>query len=114
LSDLHLLLSPSVLIWCWHLPWLIPRAILGIMAHIATCEAFVTISLVELLLLLGLIVPWGGSWKTVGYLLLLRRPDNPSSCLLLKSYALIIGDNQEPLGGAKGPDIGALLFFSAR
>jgi hypothetical protein len=66
------------------------------MAHIATCEALVSISLVELLL--GLIVPWGGSWKTVGCLLLLRRPDNPSSCLLLKSSALIVGDNPEPLG----------------
>jgi hypothetical protein len=49
-------------------------------------------------LLLGLIVPWGGSWKTVGCLLLLRRPDNPSSCLLLKSSALIVGDNPKPLG----------------
>jgi hypothetical protein len=66
------------------------------MAHIATCEALVSISLVELLL--GLIVPWGGSWKMVGCLLLLRRPDNPSSCLLLKSSALIVGDNPEPLG----------------
>jgi hypothetical protein len=54
---LHLLLSSYVLIWCWHLPWLIPWAILGIMAHIATCEAFVSISLAELLLLLGLIIP---------------------------------------------------------
>jgi hypothetical protein len=68
------------------------------MAHIATCEAFVCTSLAELLLLLGLIVPWGGSWKTIGCLLLLRRPDNPSSCLLLKSSALIAGDNPEPLG----------------
>jgi hypothetical protein len=31
------------------------------MAHIATSEALVSISLAELLLLLGLIVPWGGS-----------------------------------------------------
>jgi hypothetical protein len=68
------------------------------MAHIATCEAFVSISLAELLLLLRLIVPWGGSWKTVGCLLLLRWPDNPSSCLLLKSSAVIAGDNPEPLG----------------
>jgi hypothetical protein len=69
------------------------------MALIATCEAFVSISLAELLLLLlGLIVPCGGSWKTVGCLMLLRRPDNPSSCLLLKSSALIVGDNPEPLG----------------
>jgi hypothetical protein len=37
---------------------LIPWAILGIMAHIATSEAFVPISLAELLLLLlRLIVP---------------------------------------------------------
>jgi hypothetical protein len=37
------------------------------MAHIATCEALVSITLAELLLLLlGLIVPWGGSWKTIG------------------------------------------------
>jgi hypothetical protein len=70
------------------------------MAHIATCEAFVSIALAKLLLLLllGFIVPWGGSWKTVGCLLLLRRPDNSSSCLLLKSSALIAGDNSEPLG----------------
>jgi hypothetical protein len=34
------------------------------MTHIATCETFVPISLAELLLLmLGLIVPWGRSWK---------------------------------------------------
>jgi hypothetical protein len=78
---------------------MIPRAILGVMAHIATCEAFVSIPLAELLLLmLGLIVPWGGSWKTVGCLLLLRWPDNPSSCLLLKSSALIVRDNPKPLG----------------
>jgi hypothetical protein len=35
---------------------LIPEAILGIMTHIATSEALVSISLAELLLL-GLIVP---------------------------------------------------------
>jgi hypothetical protein len=101
LSDLHLLLSPPILVWCWHLPLLIPWAILGIMAHIATCEALVSVSLAELLvlmLLLGLIVPWGESWETVGCLLLLRQPDHPSSCLLLKSSALIVGDNPEPLG----------------
>jgi hypothetical protein len=105
------------LIGCWHLPLLSPWAILGIMTHIAASEAFVPISLAQLLLLLllllGLIVPWGGSWKAVGYLLLLRRPDHPSSCLLLKSSALIVGDNPEPLGGAEGLDIGA-FFFSAR
>jgi hypothetical protein len=43
LPDLHLLVSSSVLIWCWHLPLLIPWAILGIMAHIATSEALVPI-----------------------------------------------------------------------
>jgi hypothetical protein len=66
------------------LPWLILRAILGIMAHIATREALVSIPLAELLLLLllRLIVPWGWSGETVGCLLLLRWPDNPSSCLL--------------------------------
>jgi hypothetical protein len=71
------------------------------MAHIATREAFVSIPLAEvlLLLLLRLIVPWGGSWKTVGcLLLLLRLPDNPSSCLLLKSSAMTVGDNLESLG----------------
>jgi hypothetical protein len=72
------------------------------MAHIATSEALVSISLAELLLLLGLIVPWGGSWKAVGCLLLLRWPDHPSSCLLLKSSALIVGDNPEPLGWSIG------------
>jgi hypothetical protein len=54
---LHFLLSSSILVWCRHLPRLIPRAILGIMTHIATCEAFVSIPLAVLLLLLGLIVP---------------------------------------------------------
>jgi hypothetical protein len=37
----------------------------------------------------------------IGCLLLLllpRRPDNPSSCLLLKSSALTVGDNPESLG----------------
>jgi hypothetical protein len=74
------------------------------MAHIATSEALVSISLAELLLLLllGLIVPWGESWKAVGCLLLLRWPDHPSSCLLLKSSTLIVGDNPEPLGWSGG------------
>ena len=84
------------------------------MTHIATSEALVSISLAELLLLPGLSVPWGGSWKAVGCLLLLMWPDHPSSYMLLKSSALIVGNNPEPLGGAKGPDIGAFLFFSAR
>jgi hypothetical protein len=72
------------------------------MTHIAASEAFVPISVVELLLLLGLIVPWGRSWKAIGCLLLLRWPDHPSSCLLLKFSALIIGDNFEPLGWSRG------------
>jgi hypothetical protein len=84
------------------------------MAHIATSEALVSISLAELLMLLRLVVPWSGSWKAVGCLLLLRWFDHPSACLLLESSALIVGNNPEPLGGAKGPDIGAFLFFSAR
>jgi hypothetical protein len=67
------------------------------MACITTREAFVPISLAELLLL-RLIVPWSGSGETVGCLLLLRRPNDPSSCLLLESHALIVGDNLEPLG----------------
>jgi hypothetical protein len=68
-------------------------------AHIATSEALVPIALVELLLLRRLIVPWGGSWKAVGCrLLLLRWPDHPSACLLLKSPALIVRKNPEPLG----------------
>jgi hypothetical protein len=32
----------------------------------------------------------------------------------MESPALIVGDNPEPLGGAKDPDIGAFLFFFAR
>jgi hypothetical protein len=60
LPDLHLLLSSPVLIRCWHLPLLISWAILGIVAHIATSEALIPISLAELLLLLQ-IVPWSGS-----------------------------------------------------
>jgi hypothetical protein len=66
------------------------------MAHIATSEALVPISLAELLLL-GLIVPGSGSWKTVGCLLLLRWPDHPFACLLLESSILIVGNNLEPL-----------------
>jgi hypothetical protein len=73
------------------------------MAHIATCEAFFSIPLAELLLLLlRLIVSWGESWKTIGCLLLLRWPDNPSSCLLLKSSTLTVGDNPESLGWSCG------------
>jgi hypothetical protein len=67
--------------------------------HIATSEALVPIALAELLLLRRLIVPWGRSWKAVGCrLLLLRWPDHPSACLLLKSSALIVRNNPEPLG----------------
>jgi hypothetical protein len=87
------------LIWCWHLSLLISWAIFGIVAHIATSEALVPITLAELLLLLRLIVPWSEGWKTSGcWLLLLRWPDHPSACLLLKSHALILGNNPEPLG----------------
>jgi hypothetical protein len=72
-------------------------------AHIATSEALVPISLAELLMLRRLIVPWSGSWKTSGcWLLLLRWPDHPSACLLLKSPALIVGNNPEPLGLSRG------------
>jgi hypothetical protein len=87
LPDLHLLLSSLVLIWCWHLPLLVPGTILGIVAHISTSETLVPIALAELLLLWRLIVPWGGSWKAVGYRLL----------LLLKTPALIVRNNPEPL-----------------
>jgi hypothetical protein len=74
-------------------------AILGIVAHISTSKALVPIALAELLLLRRLIVPWSGSWKTGGCrLLLLRWPDHPSACLLLKSPALIVRINPEPLG----------------
>jgi hypothetical protein len=97
LPNLYLLLSSLVLVWCWHLPLLIPWTILGIVAHIATSEALVPIALAELLLQ-RLIVPWGGSWKTSGCRLLLRWPDHPSACLLLKSPALIVRNNPEPLG----------------
>jgi hypothetical protein len=88
------------LIWRWHLPLLISGAFLGIVAHIATSEALIPIALAKLLLLRTLIVPWGGSWKAVGcrLLLLLRWPDHPSACLLLKSPALIMRNNPEPLG----------------
>jgi hypothetical protein len=64
---------------------LVPRTILGIVAHIATSEALVPIALAEMLLLLGC-------------LLLLRWPDHPSACLLLKTPALIVRNNPEPLG----------------
>jgi hypothetical protein len=67
------------------------------MVCITTREAFVSIPLAELLMLLWLIVPWSGSGETVGCLLLLRQPDDPSSCLMLESPALIVGDNPEPL-----------------
>ena len=98
MPDLHLLLSSLVLIWCWHLPLLVPGTILGIVAHIATSETLVPIALAELLLLRRLIVPWSGSLKAVGCrLLLLRWPDHPSACLLLKTPALIVRNNPEPL-----------------
>jgi hypothetical protein len=78
---------------------MISWAILGIVAHIATSEALVPIALAELLLLRRLIVPCSESWKTSGCrLLLLRWPDHPSACLLLKSPALIVRNNPEPLG----------------
>jgi hypothetical protein len=68
-------------------------------AHIATSEALVPIALAELLLLRRLIVPWSESWKTSGCrLLLLRWPNHPSACLLLKSPALVVRNNPEPLG----------------
>jgi hypothetical protein len=77
---------------------MISGAVLGIVAHIATSEALVPIALAELLLL-RLIVPWGGSWKAVGCRLLpLRWPDHPSACLLLKTPAMIVRNNLEPLG----------------
>jgi hypothetical protein len=94
------LLLPFFLVRCWHLSWLIPWAILGIVDCVATCEAFVPVSLSELLLLLlsqGLIIPGSGNRETTRCLLLLRRPDDPSPCLLLGSPALIVGDNLEPL-----------------
>jgi hypothetical protein len=72
------------------------------MAHIATSEALVPISLAELLLLLRLIVPLSGSWKAVGCLLLLRWPDHPSACLHLKSSTLIVGNIPKPLGWSGG------------
>jgi hypothetical protein len=79
---------------------LVPGAILGIVTHIATSEALVPIALAELLLLLRLVVPWSGSWKAVGcrLLLLLRWPDHPFACLLMKTPALIVRNNPEPLG----------------
>jgi hypothetical protein len=100
LPDLYLLLSSLVLIWCWHLHLLISWAILGIVAHIATSKTLVPIALEELLMLRRLIVPWSGSWKASGcrLLLLLRWPVHPSACLLLKSPALIVRNNPEPLG----------------
>jgi hypothetical protein len=99
LPDLYLLLSSLILIWCWHLPLLVSWAILGIVAHIATSEALVPVALAELLLLLRrLIVPWSGRWKAVGCRLLLRWPNHPSVCLLLKTPALIVRNNPEPLG----------------
>jgi hypothetical protein len=68
-------------------------------AHIATSEALVPIALAELLMLRRLIVPGSESWKTSGCrLLLLRWPNHPSACLLLKSPALNVRNNPEPLG----------------
>jgi hypothetical protein len=77
---------------------MISWAILGIVACVATREAFVSLPLVELLLLsLGLIIPWSRSREIVGCLLLLWRLDDPSPFLFLGSPALIVGDNPEPL-----------------
>jgi hypothetical protein len=67
-------------------------------ARIATSEALVPVALAELLLR-RLIVPWSWSWETNGcrLLLLLRWPDHPSACLLLKTPALILRNNLESL-----------------
>jgi hypothetical protein len=80
---LHLLPLALVLINILPLPLLVPRAILGVVSSVATCEAPVVICLAVLLLLL--IVPL--SWKlgTVGCLLLLLWSDHPSPLLLLWS-----------------------------
>jgi hypothetical protein len=71
-------------------------------ACVATGEAFVSVPLVELLLVLllslRLIVPWNGSDETIRYLLLLWWPDDPSPYLLMESLALIVGNNPKPLG----------------
>jgi hypothetical protein len=69
---------------------------------VATREAFVSIPLVELLLL-GLIIPWSGSGEMVRYLLLLWQPNDPSPWLLMESHALIVGDNLEPLSWSWEP-----------
>jgi hypothetical protein len=77
---------------------MISWAILSIVAHIAASEALVPISLAELLLR-RLIIPQSGSWKMSGcQLLLLRWLDQPSACLLLKSPALVVRNNPQPLG----------------
>jgi hypothetical protein len=72
-------------------------------AHIATSEALVPITLVEQLLLRRLIVPWSGGWKTSGCrLMLLRWPDHPSAYLLLKSPTLVVRNDSKPLGLSGG------------
>jgi hypothetical protein len=92
---------------------LIPWAILGIVACVATRKAFVPVPLSKLLLLLslGLIIFWSEGGETVGCLLLLRRPNDPSPYLLLGSPALIIGDNPESLRWGQGPYHWCLLLL---
>jgi hypothetical protein len=92
---LHLLSLALILINILPLPLLVPRAILGIVSGVATCETPVIICLAVLLLLL--VVPL--SWKlgAVGGLLLLLWSDHPTPLLLLGSPVLSVRHNHEAL-----------------
>ena len=69
------------------------------MSGVTTGEAFVVIALAELLLLqlLLIVVPLSCGLRAVGCLLLLLRPNHPTSWLLLRSPVLSVRYNPEAL-----------------
>jgi hypothetical protein len=80
--------------FCPFLCWF--RAVLCIVASVATSEASVPIVLAIRLLRILIVVPWIWGLRAIGCLLL-RWPDHPMSLLLLRASTLIIGDNPEAL-----------------
>jgi hypothetical protein len=79
---LHLLPLALVLIGILPLPLLVLGTILGIVSSATTSETSVVVGLTVLLLWL-VVVPLNWGLRTVGCLLLLLGPDQPSPLLLL-------------------------------
>jgi hypothetical protein len=70
------------------------------MASVATSKAFIPVVLAILwlwLLRIMIVVPWSWGFREIGRRLLWRWPDHPTSLLLLRASAVIIGDNLEAL-----------------